>query len=76
MLPIWVIGPDWSPEKSYKSTFNPFLTHIYTYIYFAHPTDFFCLTNFEKQTKQKQKQKQKQKKTKQNKTKTKTKTNY
>ena len=24
------------------------LTHIHTYTYFAHPIDFFCLTNFEK----------------------------
>ena len=26
------------------------ISHLHTYMYFAHPIDFFCLTNFEKNT--------------------------
>ena len=32
--------------RSYKNSFSTYLTHIY--MYFAHPIDFFCHTNFEK----------------------------
>ena len=34
--------------KSYKNSFSTYLTHIHTHTYFAHPIDFFCLTNYEK----------------------------
>ena len=34
--------------ESYKNSFCTYLTHIHTY--FAHPIDFFCVTNFEKNT--------------------------
>ena len=36
---------------SYQGKLQKFLQHIshsHTYMYFAHPIDFFCLTNFEK----------------------------
>ena len=38
---------------SYQGKLQKFLQHIshsHTYTYFAHPFDFFCLTNFEKNT--------------------------
>ena len=41
-------------RESYKNSFSTYLTYIHTYMYFAHPIDFFCLFNFEKK-KQKQK---------------------
>ena len=34
-------------RESYKNSFST-LSHSHTYMYFAHPIDFFCLTNFEK----------------------------
>ena len=40
-----------------REKLQKFLQHIsqtYTYTYFAHPIDFFCLTNFEKKNKTKQ----------------------
>ena len=35
-------------RESYKNSYSIYLTQIHTYMYFAHPIDFFCLTNFEK----------------------------
>ena len=38
---------------SYQGKLQNFLQHIsnsHTYMYFAHPIDFFCLTNFEQNT--------------------------
>ena len=38
---------------SYQGKLQKFLKHIshsHTYMYFAHPIDFVCLTNFEKNT--------------------------
>ena len=38
---------------SHQGKLKKFLQHIshsHTYMYFAHPTDFICLTNFEKNT--------------------------
>ena len=37
-----------SREKLQK--FLQHISHSHTYTYFAHPIDFFCLTNFEKNT--------------------------
>ena len=34
-------------RESYKN-FLQHISHSHTYTYFAHPIDFFCLTNFEK----------------------------
>ena len=58
MALIWKKGYFWptfhifySPGKSYKNSFSTYLTHIHTRIlHFAHPIEFFCLTNFEKNT--------------------------
>ena len=36
-------------KESYKK-FLQHISHSHTYTYFAHPIDFFCLTNFEKNT--------------------------
>ena len=38
------------PGESYKISFSTYLNHMYKYMYFAHPIDFFALgpTNFEK----------------------------
>ena len=30
-------------RESYKNSFSTYLTHIHTYMYFAHPNDFFAL---------------------------------
>ena len=34
--------------KVTKKSFSTYLTHIHTYMYFAHPIDFFCLNSIEK----------------------------
>ena len=35
-------------RESYKNSFSPYLKHIHTYTYFAHPIDFFVLSILKK----------------------------
>ena len=39
-----------SHQGKKKQKFFQHISHLYTYTYFAHPIDFFCLTNFPKIT--------------------------
>ena len=53
MALIWKKGYFWPTFHifSYQGKLEEFLqriSHSHTYMYFAHPIDFFCLPNFEK----------------------------
>ena len=48
MALIWKKGHYFLVSKEKLQKFLQHISHSHTYTYFAHPIDFFCLTNFEK----------------------------